>query len=795
MNDIAGFLEDFKNTKHVYKAVILRSDNSADSAILKGLFKDAKIKFVCDEINGQLQELIKSENPSIKIKPKEYPGLIKKHLGGKDIADYGVWAWYPWSQRLVHLLDEAEFVEVRTNRNRYKITKDEQATLKTKKVGIVGLSVGQSIALTMAMERTCGELRLADFDTAELSNLNRIRTGVQNLGLNKTIIAAREIAEIDPYLNVILFNDGLHAANLDAFFLNGGKLDLFVEVCDGLDVKIESRFKARELCIPVLMDTNDRGMLDVERFDLEPGRAILHGLADGLDPNNIKGLSNEDKIPYILRMIGAGAISTRLKASMLEVEQSINTWPQLASSVTLGGALTTDVCRRILLDQFHDSGRYYVDLDELVKDEQRAKPLLIPESYIGPPELTKNEMLQMVESFAHKTGNIALAEQTITGIVKAGIMAPSGGNSQPWKFLYTAKGLFIFHDAHFSYSLLDFNNLGSYLAIGAVIENMEIKASTLGFGIHCDYFPVKGNAKIIAHISFKRAGISAINTYLEPGIETRVTNRELGIKEPLSNEFYDHIKSSIKSYRGAELHIVDDALLMKDLGKLLATAEKLRILDPRGHYDTFTNELRWTDEEIQQKRDGLDVNTLGATNSELAGFKIAADTRAINLLRQLKGGNAFTKMVNKSVAFSSALGIITMPEYSEMNFLQGGRAVERVWIEANLKGVSFQPISQLVFMLARLAHQDTEKTGDYYDQEMEKLETSFNELFPQLINKQPVFIFRLFKGGEPKSRSLRRPIESSFIYQPFLNANEEPGIKSQEPGTRNQDKKISTGIE
>ena len=25
-----------------------------------------------------------------------------------------------------------------------------------------------------------------------------------------------------------------------------------------------------------------------------------------------------------------------------------------------------DVCRRILLDQFHDSGRYYVDLDEII---------------------------------------------------------------------------------------------------------------------------------------------------------------------------------------------------------------------------------------------------------------------------------------------------------------------------------------------------------------------------------------------------------------------------------------------
>jgi hypothetical protein len=366
MNNIPGLLANFKHTTQDHMPVILRLNDPADEVIFKALFDEGKIKFVSDEISGQLQELIKSQNPSIKIKADEYPELINKHLAGTDIHEYGVWVYYPWSHRLVHLLDEEEFAEVRTNRNRNKITREEQAKLKTKKIGIVGLSVGQSIALTIAMERTCGELRLADFDTAELSNLNRIRTGVHNLGLNKTIIAAREIAEIDPFLNVKIFNDGLHEGNMEDFFLGDGKLDVFVEVCDGLDVKIISRYKAREFQIPVVMDTNDRGMIDVERFDLEPQRPVFHGLADGLNPGNIKDLTNEEKIPYILRMIGADTISARLKASMSEVNKTINTWPQLASSVTLGGAATTDVCRRILLDQFHDSGRYYVDLDEII---------------------------------------------------------------------------------------------------------------------------------------------------------------------------------------------------------------------------------------------------------------------------------------------------------------------------------------------------------------------------------------------------------------------------------------------
>ena len=47
-----------------------------------------------------------------------------------------------------------------------------------------------------------GEIRLADFDEIDLSNLNRVRTHLINIGINKAVIVAREIAEIDPYLKV-----------------------------------------------------------------------------------------------------------------------------------------------------------------------------------------------------------------------------------------------------------------------------------------------------------------------------------------------------------------------------------------------------------------------------------------------------------------------------------------------------------------------------------------------------------------------------------------------------------------
>ena len=321
---------------------------------------------VFDQMESQLRELIKCSNPSLQIKPQDYDELIKSHLNGVDIYNYGVWVYYPWNNNLVHILDEQEFVKVRTNRNCNKITPEEQETLRKKKIGIIGLSVGQSIALTLAMERTCGEIRLADFDTAELSNLNRLRTGLYNLGLNKTVIAAREIAEIDPFITVKIFNEGLTAENMDCFFLDEGPLDLLVEVCDGLEIKVASRIKARELQIPVVMDTNDRGMLDVERYDLEPNRSIFHGLIDDhLDANGNIVTSPDKKLQMLMALISFESTSERLKLSMTEIGKTITTWPQLASSVVLGGAITTDIARRILLKQHCESGRYYIDIEEL----------------------------------------------------------------------------------------------------------------------------------------------------------------------------------------------------------------------------------------------------------------------------------------------------------------------------------------------------------------------------------------------------------------------------------------------
>lgn len=216
-----------------------------------------------DRLDNQLKELFSLMVPPAKRTSAYENDCENFVVAAREEGRFNL-VLYPWLNKAVYVLNEADFSFVRTSRNLYKITSEEQRTLSSAKLGVVGLSVGQSVAVTLAMERSFGTIKLADFDHLDLSNLNRLRAGVVDLGLPKVVLVAREIAEIDPYLNIELYPEGLTIENLNDFV---DDLDVLIDECDSLLMKIAMRKRARSKGIPVVMDTSDRGMIDVERFD------------------------------------------------------------------------------------------------------------------------------------------------------------------------------------------------------------------------------------------------------------------------------------------------------------------------------------------------------------------------------------------------------------------------------------------------------------------------------------------------------------------------------------------------
>ncbi|RII17744.1 hypothetical protein DSC45_12650 [Streptomyces sp. YIM 130001] len=349
------------------RPALLRPCEPDDRAALKALLASGSVREVHDHIDEQLGELARCLRPGEDLSGDELDDAVQDLTDGVEPGHYGTWVWYPWSGRLVHLLPREQFRRVRTDRNRDKITAAQQQSLLERRIAVVGLSVGNSAALTCAMEGIAGSFRLADFDTLSLSNLNRLRAGVHDLGLPKTVLCARQMYEIDPYLDIELWHDGLTDHTIESFFDDPERpLDLLVEECDAPWVKTAAREHARRHRVPVLMDTNDRGLLDVERFDLEPDRPLFHGRAGDLSAREVRGLPPSDTLAHLLRICDESRLSAAMTDALSRIGSTLSSWPQLASGVMLGGALVTDTARRILLGDPVASGRYYVDLEALI---------------------------------------------------------------------------------------------------------------------------------------------------------------------------------------------------------------------------------------------------------------------------------------------------------------------------------------------------------------------------------------------------------------------------------------------
>ncbi|WP_158559416.1 Rv1355c family protein [Deminuibacter soli] len=744
---------------NLHTPVFYRLNNEKDAAALQQLLHQNTHIRVYNTLASQLKELVKSRTPSRTLTTAEIEAGIKHILNDTDADAYGVWVYYPWSSRLVHILDEAEFIELRTDRNRYKITLAERELLAKKKVGVIGLSVGQSVSLTLAMERTFGELRIADFDELEITNLNRLRSGVHNMGLKKTVMVAREIAEIDPFLKVTCFHEGITAENMDTFLLGNGKLDVLIDECDGVDIKINCRIAAKKHQIPVLMEASDRGTIDMERFDLEPNRPILHGYVEHLDISRVKELkTNEEKLPFILPIVGIETMSVRLKASAVEVGKTISTWPQLASAVTFGGGVTADICRRMLLDQLRQSGRYFLDLDELISDPVKPAPVL--DDYAGITPLTQQQMAELAAQVTVPATATPVTGDEARQLVEAAALAPSAGNNQPWKWYFNKGSLLLFHEASRSASFADVDNMASYVALGTALENIALKAGAIGLKAGVQLFPLQHqpqNPVALVHFTREQQPADELVNY----IATRYTNRNNGSGKTIDTAVFDAMQAAISKVPGAQLHVLHTTEQVAAMADIIGPSEKLRLFIPQGHYDLFARELRTTVEEAEATRDGLDMRTLSLTALEAIGLRVSRDYRALDLLDQWNLGSAMETMARKGVTSAAAVGVVTMPGFTGEDFINAGRAVERIWLTASRSGLSMQPMLAPLFHFARLNHHHGKGMADHIQRQFAALQANFRKL----VNTQsePVFMFRLFYGDEPLVKSLRLNLDDIYI--------------------------------
>jgi hypothetical protein len=327
---------------------------------------------VIDPIARQLEELAAIHFPD-PAAHEDRTRLVREHVRDAGGAEsYGCWVYFPWDRTIVHLLDPDDFYAVITSRNENKITRAEQDILRTKRIGVMGLSVGGEAAVTLAQEHLCGEIYLADFDALDLSNLNRLNAAVDQLGCNKAIIAARRIAKIDPYMSVRLFPAGVTPDNTDDF-LNG--LDVLIEECDDLPLKSLIRQLARERGIDIVFAADERGFLSIEPYRTSPALRPFHGRVEKPQPPRASYASATEFWRALTAWMGGWeSISERSRESLGQIGKTLCGYPQLASEARFAAGQIGHVVRRMLLGERFAPFLGHLDLDQLINPRSTSRP-------------------------------------------------------------------------------------------------------------------------------------------------------------------------------------------------------------------------------------------------------------------------------------------------------------------------------------------------------------------------------------------------------------------------------------
>lgn len=336
-------------------------------------FSDDKIEKLSKSIVGLkkidllelfIKDLFEYRHPHLYKKEcsTEYRLFKEKYIS----ENRGVWVYYPWLKTAYRILREDHFLEVFTSRNKPYVTQEEQKNYYDYNIGIAGLSVGQSSALTIIRSGGSRNIKIADFDMVSPSNLNRLHLGLNSVGEKKTEEVSKKLLEINPFLNIKSYNNGITEKNANDFFSKDFQLNAVVDSCDNFEIKLLLRRLAKKYKIPLIMvtDIGDGTLVDIERYDKNPNTEPFGG--------RHKRIKNTDGFQKAaLTIISPEHIPATLQDRFFEIGRSVPTHPQLANAVYLSGSIVSYLTRCLANNREIVDERILLDFDDLFNPEHK----------------------------------------------------------------------------------------------------------------------------------------------------------------------------------------------------------------------------------------------------------------------------------------------------------------------------------------------------------------------------------------------------------------------------------------
>ncbi|MBI5469149.1 MAG: nitroreductase [Deltaproteobacteria bacterium] len=344
-------------------------------------------------------------------------------------------------------------------------------------------------------------------------------------------------------------------------------------------------------------------------------------------------------------------------------------------------------------------------------------------------------------------------EDILNSIIEYGVKAPSGDNCQPWRFRFDKDRLLIINDEARDTSLYNVRNIASFVAHGALLENMQIAAVSFGYDMAAVLFPKGEKNSVIAAVEFKRSQAKADELF--PYIRKRCTNRWPYLRVELEENITRALREEAMSFPGGEVFLAGGEREKKIIAGAASLNDRL-LFENRRLHDFLFDHIRWTEKEAKETRDGLDIMTLGLNPVQRRLFKALKSWEFVKTLNRVGLSRLVPMQTYKLIKGSSAVGLVAMKGTSPESFVAGGRLLERVWLRATSLGLSFQPITGSTFLIQRLYLTDGEGLDNAHKDLLLGAEKELKRVFPIEKDNAIIMLFRVGYASTPVL-SLRLP--------------------------------------
>lgn len=265
------------------------------------------------------------------------------------------------------------------------------------------------------------------------------------------------------------------------------------------------------------------------------------------------------------------------------------------------------------------------------------------------------------------------AEDQLRSLVRYAILAPSGHNTQPWRFRIEGETLEIYADRTRALPVVDPDDRELVISCGAALETLLIAMRHFGIGSDTQFLPDPNDGDLLARLSPTEGDGLAHDDDLFAQIARRRTNRQAFADRDIPVELSDRLVAEAESM-GVWLQLVrgDDRDALADL---VAEGDRAQMADAR-----FRRELAaWVHPNRSRARDGIRGYGFGFGDLMSHGGSL--------IIRSFDLGKGQAAKDRELAQGSPLLAVFGTATDDPVSWLRTGRALQRVLLRARARDV------------------------------------------------------------------------------------------------------------